>query len=131
MNKRKESKYKTIGQITKELGLIDSKSGNLQTHTLRFWESQFKQIRPKIRLGNRRYYSEKDFKVIKLIKYLLKDQGMTIKGVKKILDNLSSNKLDENIDLSIHAKDYNLKEIKSRLTKITGIISDLKKIKNG
>ena len=131
MIKKNVSTYKTIGQITKELGLIDNKSGNIQTHTLRFWETQFKQIKPKIRLGNRRYYSDKDFKIIKLVKYLLKDQGMTIKGVRKILDNLSSNKLDENIDLSIHAKDYNLKEIKDRLTKITEIIIDLKKFKDG
>ncbi len=61
--------YKTIGEVTKELGLINKKTGNLQTHTIRYWETQFKQIRPTIRAGNRRYYSSKDLKVIKLIKF--------------------------------------------------------------
>ena len=41
--------YKTIGEVTKMLGLIDKKTGHLQTHTLRYWETQFKQIRPLIR----------------------------------------------------------------------------------
>ena len=51
--------YKTIGEVTKEIGLIDSKTGNLQTHTLRYWETQFRQIKPSIKAGNRRYYSKK------------------------------------------------------------------------
>ena len=50
--------YKTIGEVTRELGLIDKKTGNLQTHTLRYWETQFKQIKPIIGAGNRRYYSK-------------------------------------------------------------------------
>ena len=57
-NDNYEKDYKTIGEITKELGLINKKTGSLQTHTIRFWETQFKQIRPKIRAGKRRYYSK-------------------------------------------------------------------------
>ena len=53
--------YKTIGQVAEKLGLIDTKTGQLQTHTIRYWETQFKQIKPTIRAGKRRYYSEKDF----------------------------------------------------------------------
>ena len=60
--------YKTIGEVTKMLGLIDKKTGHLQTHTLRYWETQFKQIRPTIKAGRRRYYSVKDFKIIKYVK---------------------------------------------------------------
>ena len=75
--------YKTIGEVTKMLGLIDKKTGNLQTHTLRYWETQFKQIRPLIRAGKRRYYSKQNFQIIKLIKFLLKEKGLTINGVKK------------------------------------------------
>ena len=67
-NTKSENAYRTIGEITKELGLIDKKTGNLQTHTLRYWESQFRQIRPVIRAGNRRYYSNKDLKIVKQIK---------------------------------------------------------------
>ena len=66
-----EEAYKTIGEVTKELGLIGKKSGRLQTHTIRYWETQFKQIKPTIRAGKRRYYSIKDFKIIKYIKFFL------------------------------------------------------------
>ena len=41
---KSDEAYKTIGEITKELGLIDKKTGHLQTHTLRYWETQFKQL---------------------------------------------------------------------------------------
>ena len=61
MNKFNEA-YKTIGEVTKELGLIDKKTGRLQTHTIRYWETQFKQIKPTIRAGKRRYYSTKVFR---------------------------------------------------------------------
>ena len=93
MNKniKSDDAYKTIGETAKELDLIDKKTGNLQTHTLRYWESQFKEIRPLIKAGKRRYYSKKDFKIIKLIKFLLKDKGLTIKGVKKLPGNINAN----------------------------------------
>ena len=65
-----ESEYKTIGQVAKLLNLIDKKTGQLQTHTIRYWETQFKQIKPAIKAGKRRYYSKKNFEIIKLIKDL-------------------------------------------------------------
>ena len=82
--------YKTIGEVAKELNLKDKKTGNLQTHTLRYWESQFKQVKPIIRAGNRRYYSKKDLKIVKQIKFLLKEKGLTISGAKKILNNMEA-----------------------------------------
>ena len=97
--------YKTIGEVTRELGLVNKKNGNLQTHTLRYWESQFKQIKPSIRAGKRRYYSKKDFKIIKLIKFLLKDKGFTINGVKKLLDKTETHYLDDNMSLGIYKRD--------------------------
>ena len=63
--KNKNSDYITIGQLAKKLNLIDEKTGKPQTHTIRFWESQFKQIKPSVRTGKRRYYSENDFEIIK------------------------------------------------------------------
>ena len=78
--------YKTIGEVAKILDLKVNKKGSLPTHIIRFWETQFKQIKPKILNSNRRYYDEKNIDLLKKIKYLLKDQGMTINGVKKILD---------------------------------------------
>ena len=115
---KNEDAYKTIGEVTKELGLIDEKTGNLQTHTLRYWQTQFKQIRPSIKAGKRRYYSKKDFKIIKFIKFLLKEKGITIEGVRRILNKTSSYSLDENINLGVYKPDL----------KTTGIIK--KKIKN-
>ena len=70
MNTNKDKIYKTIGEVAKELNLIDKKTGNPQTHTIRFWESQFKQIKPTILAGRRRYYSSKNIKMISYIKSL-------------------------------------------------------------
>ena len=60
-NVKKETAYKTIGEVAKELGLVDKKTGHLQTHTIRYWESQFKQVKPTVRAGRRRYYSNKNY----------------------------------------------------------------------
>ena len=124
--------YKTIGEVTKELGLIDKKTGHLQTHTLRYWENQFKQIRPLIRAGKRRYYSKQNFQIIKLIKFLLKEKGLTINGVKKILNNPDISSLDDNMNFGIYKSDLkNTKIIKDKIKKISNIISELKKFRNG
>ena len=113
--------YKTIGEVAKILNLIDKKSGKLSTHTIRFWEKEFKQIKPKIFSGRRRYYDDKTIKIIKDIHFFLKNRGMTIKGVKKLLQNENSN-LDE-----VDNKTINTKVIKSRLNKISNLIKDMKK----
>tara|TARA_B100001123_G_C15030711_1_gene915280 strand:- start:425 stop:841 length:417 start_codon:yes stop_codon:yes gene_type:complete len=125
--------YRTIGEITKELGLINKKTGNLQTHTLRYWETQFKQIRPLIKAGNRRYYSNKDFKIIKFVKFMLKDRGLTINGVKKLLNNLKTDTLDENMKLGIYNKpnSESAKVIKNQIKKISKIIGELSDLDHG
>ena len=76
--------YKSIGEVAKILNLVDKKTGKLSTHTLRYWEKEFKEIKPFIFAGKRRYYDDKTIKILKKIKFLLKNQGMTIKGVKKL-----------------------------------------------
>ena len=124
--------YKTIGEVTKELGLIDKETGRLQTHTLRYWETQFKQIKPLIRAGKRRYYSKKNFQIIKLIKFLLKEKGLTINGVKKVLNNPKIYSLDDNINLGVYKPDlHNTKIIKDKIKKISKIIKELKNLNNG
>ena len=85
--------YKTIGETAKELNLIDKKTGKIQTYIIRYWESQFKQIKPSIRAGRRRYYSKGNIQLINYIKFLLKEKGLTINGVKKILNQTQSIKL--------------------------------------
>ena len=129
---KSDDAYKTIGEVTKELGLIDKKTGHLQTHTLRYWETQFKQIKPLIRAGKRRYYSKKNLKIIKLIKFLLKEKGLTINGVKKILSNPKIHSLDGNIDLGVYKSSLqNTKIIKDKIKKISKIIKELKYLSNG
>ena len=127
---KSDDAYKTIGEVTKELDLVDKKTGNLQTHTLRYWETQFKQIKPTIRAGNRRYYSSKNFRVIKLIKFLLKEKGFTINGVKKILNKTESQVLDGDINIGVYKRNLETtKEIKNKIKKISKIIKELKDFK--
>ena len=117
--------YKSIGEVAKILDLVNKKKGTLNTHTIRFWEKEFKQIKPKILNGNRRYYNVDTIEVIKKVQYLLKDQGMTINGVKKVLNTSKSLKLDELPNNSINT-DYN---IKNKLKKISNLIKQIKNLK--
>ena len=129
---KSDDAYKTIGEVTKELGLIDKKTGHLQTYILRYWETQFKQIKPLIRAGKRRYYSKKNLQIIKLIKFLLKEKGLTINGVKKILNNPEIQSLDDNMNLGVYKPDLqNTKIIKEKIKKISKIIKELKNLSNG
>ena len=120
---KSDSAYKTIGEVAKLLNLKSNKKGVLSTHVIRFWETQFKQIKPKIFNSNRRYYDQKTINLLKKVKFLLKDQGMTINGVKKILNNEDSLKLDEIADKSIRNDN-----LRNRLLKIS---NKLKELKNG
>ena len=126
---KNDDAYKTIGEVAKELNLIDKNTGSLQTHTLRYWEKEFKQINPRIMAGKRRYYSNKNFKIIKLIKFLLKEKGFTINGVKKILNTTDIDTLDANVDLSVYKTDFDVtKNFKEKVKKISKLIKELKKL---
>ena len=120
------SAYKSIGEVAKILGLKNEKNGSLNTHTIRFWEKKFKQIKPKLFNTNRRYYDQNSIDVLKKIKYLLKEQGMTIDGVNKMLKKSNSLKLDDLSNKPINVPDNNLK---IKLSKISKIIKDLKDLK--
>jgi len=122
MNKKSENSYKTIGEVAEILNLYNEKTGNLSTHTLRYWEKEFKQIKPKVFAGKRRYYDNETIKILKKIKFLLKDKGLTIKGVKKHLI-LEESVLDEKTNISINTKNV----LKSKLFKISKIVKELKK----
>ena len=100
---KKDTAYKSIGEVAMILNLIDKKSGKLLTHTIRFWEKEFTQIKPKIFSGKRRYYDKENIEKLKKIQFLLKVKGMTIKGVKKLLNNENSD-VEINNNLSINSK---------------------------
>ena len=121
---KSDSAYKTIGEVVKILQLKSKKKGVLPTHTIRFWETQFKQIKPKILNANRRYYDERTINLLKKVKFLLKDKGMTINGVKKVLKGEESLELDEMANNSIKADN-----LRNKLNKISNIIKNIKKLK--
>jgi len=125
MNVKKENAYKSIGEVAKLLNLVSQKTGKLNTHTIRFWEKEFRQIRPKIFSGKRRYYDNKSIEILKKIKFLLKEKGMTINGVKKYLINKNSFDLDEFSNISINSKNNNLK---LQIEKISKLVKEIKKL---
>ena len=125
MNKS-DNAYKSIGEVAKILNLVNQKNGNLNTHTIRFWEKEFKQIKPKILAGKRRYYDNDAIQTLKKIKYLLKDQGMTINGAKKALNDNYSLNLDDFSNKSISIDNI---KIKNKLKKISNLVKELKKLK--
>ena len=117
--------YKSIGEVAKILDLVNVKKGTLNTHTIRFWEKEFKQIKPKILNGNRRYYNNQTIEVLKKVKFLLKEQGMTINGVKKVLNSDKSLNLDELSNNSISAN-YNFR---NKIKNISNLVKQIKKLK--
>ena len=124
MNDNK-SQYKTISEVAEILDLVNKKTGKLLTHTLRFWEKEFKQVRPKVFAGKRRYYDDKTINTLKKIKYLLKDKGMTLNGAKKVLNSENSD-IDEQYNNYINQKNI----IKTKLNKIKYLLTNIKE-KNG
>ncbi len=117
-------KLKNITELSKSLNLINPKTNKSNNYIIRYWEKEFKQIKP-VFINKRRYYTEKQVEIIKMIKFLLKDQGMTISGVKNVLKS-SINSLDDNNSYSLKA-DYFRKKIKIKSEKILDKIKRLKK----
>ena len=125
MTEKSENAYKSIGEVAKILNLINKKTGKLNTHTIRVWEKEFKQIKPKFFNGNRRYYDTNSVNILIKIKKLLKVDGMTINGVKKYLQKANSFKLDENEFDTIRVSKNN---IKNKVEKISTLIKEIKRL---
>ena len=113
-----------ISELAIELDLINPKNKKPLNYILRYWEKEFDQIKPKI-LNKRRYYSREQVEIFKMIKYLLKNQGLTISGVKNIL-NSKINKLDDINSNSLKAS-YLKNNLKIKSEKI---LNRLYKLKN-
>ena len=118
------TKLYNISELSKILNLIDPKTKKPQNHILRYWEKEFREIRPK-KINNRRYYSLKQVEKAKTIKFLLKNQGMTISGVKNLL-NLNTNYLDDDKSHSLKV-DYYKKVLKD---KSINLLEKIRKIKD-
>ena len=113
-----------ISKLCKILNLIDSKTKKPLNHTLRYWEKEFPQIKPK-KINNHRYYSLKDVETIKIIKLLIKDKKISIAGVKNILSP-GIKKLDD-YDNSSLRNQYIKKNIKIKSSKL---LEKIKRLKN-
>jgi DNA-binding transcriptional MerR regulator len=127
MSEKTAEALKTIGEVAKELNLIELETGKAKTYILRFWEKEFPQLRPKLRAKGRRYYTQENIKLLKKIQYLLKDKGLTIKGAKKIIENnINDIEVDdfERKDISTN----NLFDKKEKLIRIKKIITELKNL---
>ena len=128
-NNKNFNAYKSIGEVAKLLNLTTNK-GKPNTHTIRFWEKEFKQIKPKIFAGKRRYYDKKSIEVLKKIRFLLKEKGFTISGVKKILNSNKSRSIDVYENLGLYSKNFESKKIiRDKIKRISKIVSELKKYK--
>ena len=116
--KKSSKAYKTIGEVAEILEL-DTIRNKKNTHTIRYWETEFKQVKP-IMINKRRHYDDKNIELLKKIKFLLKDKGMTISGAKKQL-NEDFFDIDPSENKSINALD-----LKYKLNKINKLIKNLK-----
>ena len=118
-----KEKLLNISELSKKLNFIDPITKRPINHILRYWEKEFKQIKP-IKINNRRYYSIKQVEMIKLIKFLIKNEGMSILGVKNIL-NAKNYKLENINAYSLKAK-YHKMNLKKRTRNILDKIYKLK-----
>ena len=124
MINKSDQAYKTIGEVVNILNSDEKSDIKIASHTIRFWEKEFKQVKPKKLNGNRRYFDKKNIDLLKKIKFLLKNQGMTIIGVKKILNEKQSNNLDE-----ISNKSISSDNLRNKVSNISRIIKKLKSMK--
>ena len=117
------SKFIGISEASKILNLIDPKTKKPLNHVLRYWEKQFKDIKPK-KINNRRYYTPDQIEIIKLIKFLLKNEGYTISGVRNLM-SIKINKLDDYNNDSLKANYYK-NRLKNKNKKLLKKINKIK-----
>tara|TARA_B100001057_G_scaffold6835_1_gene6233 strand:+ start:6334 stop:6714 length:381 start_codon:yes stop_codon:yes gene_type:complete len=118
------NKLINISELSKILNLVNPLTKKPLNHILRYWEQEFKVIKPK-KINNRRYYTSKQVEIIKMIKFLLKNKGMTVSGVRNLLE-INTNILDDHNNDSLKVIYYkNAIEKKSKI-----ILEKINKIKN-
>ena len=123
MSSKSPEAFRTISEVSKDL--------SLPQHVLRFWETKFVQIKPIKRGGGRRYYRPEDIELLKGIKYLLYNDGYTIRGVQKVIKENGAKKI---ISKPLENNDFTLEEDKNKSKELNehkshGIIADSKRKK--
>ena len=136
MNIKSPEAFRTISEVSKDL--------SLPQHVLRFWETKFIQIKPIKRGGGRRYYRPEDIELLKGIKYLLYNDGYTIRGVQKVIKENGTKKIisknNENNDFTLNRDDYKTPTMKNetinssigdtKRRKLMTVLNDLVELKN-
>ena len=118
------NKLITISQLSKKLNLINRYNKKPQNHIIRYWEKEFIQIKPKL-INKRRFYTNEQVELIRFIKYLLKEKGLTINGAKNVLKN-NRNQLDDYNSDGLKAE-YLKENIKTKSKNILRKLKNLKK----
>ena len=135
MNIKSPEAFRTISEVSKDLALPQ--------HVLRFWETKFIQIKPIKRGGGRRYYRPEDIELLKGIKYLLYNDGYTIRGVQKVIKENGTKKIIskkiENNDFTLNKDDYKTSQMTNKITnssigeskrqKLMSVLNDLVELK--
>jgi DNA-binding transcriptional MerR regulator len=113
-----EKLYYTITEVSKLL--------NIKPYVIRYWETEFPQIKKSRKSGRNRRYSIREFEVISLIKHLLYDKKYTIKGAKQALqDGIDTNQVVEKVDIPLTPQEQ-VKSIKKLLLDIKQIVKRYK-----
>jgi DNA-binding transcriptional MerR regulator len=112
-----EKVYFRIGEVSSLVGV--------EPHVLRYWESEFKGIRPRRAKSNQRLYRRQDVEILLLIRELLHDRGYTIAGAKKFLEQGpgDENTPAEDIPEKTTAGDQRLADIKKELKRIQQLLA--------
>jgi len=116
--KKSAQAFRTISEVAE---LMD-----VPAHVLRFWETRFSQIQPVKRGGGRRYYRPEDIALLRGVQNLLHVQGMTIKGVQKVLKDQGTKHVmgvGQEVELSVVSSQPSLKEIISGLENLRSSIA--------
>jgi DNA-binding transcriptional MerR regulator len=113
---KSDAAFRTISEVASELAVPQ--------HVLRFWESKFSQIRPLKRGGGRRYYRPEDIVTLKRIKSLLYEDGMTIRGVQKILRDPASKAEPEPAEAATGPSNDDLRQLLAELTALRDDLHD-------
>jgi len=128
--------FRTISEVSKDL--------SLPQHVLRFWETKFVQIKPIKRGGGRRYYRPEDIELLKGIKYLLYNDGYTIRGVQKVIKESGTRKIlkkendinsftdseNNNIDRHDQLNHASSSINETKRKKLLNVLNDLVSLKN-
>ena len=107
--------YFRIGEVSDLVGV--------DTHVLRYWETEFKEIRPRRAKSNQRLYRKQDVENLLLIKTLLHNEGYTISGARKLLRNQNRDEFDEKDSKGEISSGKQLATIKKELLKIQQILA--------